>query len=120
MRIYGAAIAYSAGGKFRASILKNRHLLLFIVANFAFLTFLMFSPVNLVTKWFHMPSENFNREYTDRTTWIKYQEGYLRGDGVDLPGHDPTTEGITLMTHFFVYVVMVASNVFSVWLEIKS
>jgi predicted P-type ATPase len=117
MRIYGAAIAYSVGGKFRASIAKNRYLLLFVFTNFVFLSFLIFSPVNLVTKWFHMPSENFNREYTDRLTWIKYQEGYVRSDGEVLPRHEPSVEGITLTTRICVYVLMVASNIFSVWLE---
>ena len=64
-----------------------------------------------------MPSENFNREYTDRLTWIKYQEGYVRSDGEVLPRHEPSVEGITLTTRICVYVLMVASNIFSVWLE---
>ena len=117
IRIYGAAIAYSAGGKYRASILKNRALLLFIFANFACLTYLVFAPSGLITKWFHMPNENFNRQYTDRTTWIKYQSGFERDDGTVLPRNEPTAEGISPITLSFVYLVMVGSSASSIWLE---
>ena len=118
MRMYGAAIAYTLGGKFRASILKNRWLILFILANFAFLTFLTLSPSTMVTKWFHMPNENFNRKYTDRITWIRYQTGLVR-DGTRLPSHEPSVEGISWSTLFLIYIIMIASNVLSILVEAK-
>jgi hypothetical protein len=69
---------------------------------FVLVSWLMMAPVTIVTKWFHMPSENFNRPDTDRITWIMYHK------------QDPTAAdkngGITLMTRFLILGLFILSG----------
>ena len=102
MRLFAAALTFSLGQSFRAPIWKNMRLVLFISFFFVLISWLMMAPVTIVTKWFHMPSENFNRPDTDRITWIMYHK------------QDPTAAdkngGITLMTRFLILGLFILSG----------
>ena len=109
IRMCSAGIAFSLGGSFRDSILKNWNVLSLVVLFYAFFSWLWLSGENIVTRWFHMASENFNRPDTDRYTWIMYHQ--------DDPGRASSSGGITLGTRIGIWILISLSVPISVFLE---
>lgn len=68
-----AAVVFSFGGKYRRVIFRNYRLVLSYACITAFLSFLMLSPSNVVTKAFHMASEAFNSPHPESPVWQRYQ-----------------------------------------------
>ena len=111
LRLCTAGIAFSLGGSFRASILKNWSVLGLCFVFFAILSFLWLSEQNIITRWFHMASENFNRPDTDRYTWIMYHQNE--------PDKASSSGGISIGTRIGIWAIICFFGVVSVVLEYR-
>jgi len=68
-----SAFVFSYGWHYRRPVWYNWMLILTAAFFYAFISGLLLGPSTDVSKWFHIASEDFNRNNTDSVIWATYQ-----------------------------------------------